>query len=589
MKNFYIYLVWIFQIMGFLFMQTIHADGNSLKGRIADETPGSVTDGIISYSLQPVQPLKVLFDYYHHSLPSLKVGSYLVTGNYEDAVGRYGWDDFVHSNTFDPVFIALEKEYIISMSRQPFSKRLLSQTDAVVIMNPDNPRLLPSAKLISDEEISFLQQFVKDGGSLMVMVNSGGAARASESFESVQLRKLVRSFGLDWNDDDTNYSDNFLTQGHPYFYDVLNFHYGAGCTLQILPEANQPEVLLNVSSQPEYTDRDVKGPGIVMVRSGKGKFILVGDVGTWTANMARPWAENERILKQLFRYLKPNRQVVPFQLATGKSLEYEVTAVGLQGIPVANSLSQIDKPHYRLFMPRERTKMPYFEASALIKLISTEQTKDQANKLEAKVIGFRWFDEQPGNDNNQYINFTASRQGKVSGMEVTGHDAQWLAPDVSVLIPLLPVDGLRPGDRWESIESLRIPIVRGSDLAPVKELPIEITYVCDTKLEKKDCRLLRSSGEIWLDELGVKIEDLLPEEEVRRVGGPHYRFFAPHEGKLLFKREQWVDPQAGIVLKARYQTRVFTWVQDTNKPTSTAPGKSDIVMSLAYTVTFKLR
>jgi len=567
----------------------MNASDRPAMSKLTFAIPDTITDKVISYSRQPVQPLKLLFDYYHHSLPSTKVGSHLVTGSYLNSIGRYGWDDFVHSNTFDPVFIALEKEYSISMSRQPFTRRLLSQTDAVVIFNPDNPQILPSAPIISDQEISLLRQFVMNGGSLLVMVNSGGEARESESFESVQLRKLVRSFGLDWNYDDTHYSDNLIPQGHPYFYDVPVFHYGSGCTLQILSEAPDPEVLLDVYSNASYTDRNVRGPGIVMVRPGRGKFILVGDVGTWTANLSRPWADNEHILKQLFRYLKPDTGVTPPQLQPGKSWQYEVTIAGLQGIPVANSLSQVSKPHYRLFTPRPITNMPFFEASASLQLTCKEQTKEMASVLEAKITDFRWFDEDPENHGDQYIYLTAGRQGKVSGLEAHGYNAQWLAPDVPVIIALLPVDGLRPGDCWESLESLRIPIIRGSDLAPVKPFTMDITYVCDTQLGDKNCRLLRSSGEIWLNELGVPLEDLLPEEEVRRIGGPHYQYVDKRGGKLLFKREQWVDQNTGIVLKARIQTRVFTWVQDTNKPVSTAPGKSDIVMSLAHIVTFKLK
>ncbi len=233
--------------------------------------------------------------------------------------------------------------------------------------------------------------------------------------------------------------------------------------------------------------------------------------------------------------------------------------------------------------------MPYFEASAFLRLTCGEKTQEQASILEAEVTGFRWFDEQPENSGDQTIRFVASQQGKVSGMEASGYNAQWLAPDVPVIIALLPVDGLRPGDRWESEEFLRIPVIRGSDLAPVKPYTMEITYVGDRQVGDKNCRLLRSSGEIWLNEMGVKVEDLLPVEEVRRAGGAHYQYLNERGGKLLFKREQWVDMKTGIVVKARIQTRIFTWVQDTHKPDSTAPGKSDIVMSLAYIVNFNLK
>ena len=76
-----------------------------------------------------------------------------------------------------------------------------------------------------------------------------------------------------------------------------------------MPSAEGLEVLMEVASDQGYSDCHVKGPGIVMVCSGKGKIILVGDAGFWTGNMSRPWADNEMILKQVFRYFKPDNKV----------------------------------------------------------------------------------------------------------------------------------------------------------------------------------------------------------------------------------------------------------------------------------------
>jgi hypothetical protein len=580
-------LIWLisltFLIPALIPGQIVNAQINS--GEKAGNNPG-----MISYSPEPVQQLRIVFDYYHHTLPSTKVGNYMVTGSWVDDKGRYGWDDFVHSNTFDPVYTALGNDYRIFMGREPYSPKMLSQTDAVVLINADNPEIVPEAKRITDDEISCLQKFVKEGGSLMVMVNAGSSARASEGFEKVQLRKLVRGFGLDWNDVDTHYSDNEIPEGHSHFYDVPDFHYGAGCTLEILPEASKPEVLLDVYSDPSYTDREVRGHGIIMVRPGKGKFILVGDVGSWTGNISRPWADNVTILRQLFMYLKPDRGVVPPQLREGKSFNYEVTVSGLQAVPVANSLSGITRPYYKLFSPREITNMPYFERSADLQLTCKEKTKNQASVMEAKITDFRWFDVLPETKGDQSVSFIASRQGKVSGIITSGYDAQWLAPDIPVIIALLPVDGIRPGDRWKSDELLRVPVLRGSDLPPVKTYSMDIIYVGNTMIDGKNCRFLRSAGEIWLDDLGVTVEDLLPSDLIRQAGGSHYRFFKEHGGKLLFKREQWVDDQ-GIVIKARTQTRIIAWIRDLRKPipAKNADKDNEMIVSLAHIVNFKLK
>ena len=550
-------------------------------------------DNIFVYSPEPYQPVRVMFDYYHHSLPSDKVGKFILTGSWVDDHGRYGWDDFVHTNTYDHAYVVLEDDYQISMTREPYSKKTLSKTDVVVIINADNPEIVHGIPLISDDEIAHLKKFVEEGGSLMVMVNAGTPDRKHEGFEQKQLGKLARVFGLSWNDDDSHYSDNKIPNAHPYFFDVPDFHYGAGCTLNILPDASKPEVILNIYSDSTYTDRNVKGPGIVLVRPGKGKFMLVGDAGSWTGNLSRPWADNVRLMKQMFQYLKPDKKVNPPQFQEGKTLNYEAQISGLQAVPVKNSLSQIKLPHYHLYSPRERTNMPYFERTANFSLKCTEITENQSAKMEVKISDFKWFDEQPAATDDQLISFTASRQGKVSSIGCKGYDAQWLAPDMTNMIALLPVDGLLPGDKWNSIEMLRIPVLRGSDIPPTKRYDMEIKYVRDTELERKNCRLIRSSGEIWLNELGVTVEDLLPSETVRQIGGSPYRFFSPQGGKMLFKREQWVDAQTGIVIKAVNQTRIIAWIQDIRNPTPTLYSNADkdneMIVSIAYITNIALK
>lgn len=561
------------------------------QNRLPLDDTTNLNKGIIFYSSERAKPLKVLFDYYHHSLPSTKVGNHITTGSWINDEGRYGWDDFVHTNSFDPVYITLGNDYQISMSRAPFSEELLFHTDIAVIINNDDPQKNPAANIISDDEIAVLQKYVKEGGSLMVMLNAGSPNRQHESFEKAQLGKLLRSFGLDWNDDDTHYSDNFVEEAHPYFYDIHNFHYGAGCTIEILPEALNPEVLFNVYSDTSYTDRKVSGPGIVMVRPGKGKFLLIGDRGSWTGNMSRPWADNSRFLKQLFLYLHPDKGVNTPSYPAGKSWDYEITVSGLQAIPVANSLSKITRPNYKLFSPRPITNMPYFERTGDLKLTCKETTDGKASKMLVNLSDLKWFDRQPENQDEQSISFIVSRQGKVSKIEAKGYDAQWFAPDVSLLIALLPVDGLQPGNKWSSIESLRIPIIRGTDLPPIKKHNLDIVYVRDTLLDNVNCRLLRSSDEIWLDDLGVRVEDLLPEELVRKVDGSDYVYFSEHGGKLLSKREQWVDSETGVVLKARAQTRVIAWIHDKRKPVpdKNADKDNEMIVSLAHIVDFQLK
>jgi hypothetical protein len=539
----------------------------------------------IPYSSDETKRLNVLFDYYHHTKPNTKVGNHLITASWIAGAGRYAWNDYVHSNTFDPVFTSIGEEYNVSIGGELFTKKMLAKQDVVLIINPDNPKVVPGVPVITDQEISNLMTYVNNGGSLMIMINSGGPERSAEDFESVQLRKLVRNFGLDWNGDDTHYSDNVVPAGHPYFYDVPIFHYGSGCTINILSNASKPEVLLNVYSDAGYPDRNVKGPGIVSVRPGKGKVILIGDAGSWTGNMARPWAENDRILAQLFRYAKPDNHVPMPQYPEGKNIEYSVVISGLQAIPVVNSISSIPHTDYKYFRPREKTGMPYLEGTADLTLVSKGKTELQGSNMELAIKNFKWFDRLVS-DTTQRISFVASRQGRVADVSAHGYMANWLSAEVSSIVALSPVDGIKPGDSWEMSEWMRIPALQATNIPPLKKINLKVRYVRDEEINGQKCRLYRTADELWLNEIGVKVEDFLPTEDVNRVGGSFYKYFNDRGGKFLFKREQWVNAETGIVVKALTQGRILTWVQDIRRPVaaSNADKDNDMIMSLAQTV-----
>ncbi|MBL1409404.1 hypothetical protein [Sphingobacterium faecale] len=534
---------------------------------------------------------KLLFDYYHHNLPSTKVGNHIVTGSWIDSDGRYGWNDFVHTNTLDHAYTILSKDYAISMSRVPYSDKLLKGIDGVVIFALDNPSLIPTAKVLSDNEIEVLHGFVRKGGSLMVMLNAIEKNRFNESFEMKQTGQLLEKFGLSWNNDDTHYSDNVIAVGHPYFYDVPVFHYGAGCTLKILPNAKQPEILLSVYSDSTYKDRKVKGSGIVSVRYGKGKVILVGDAGSWTGNISRPWADNGKVLTQLFRYMKPDNDVIAMDLSKARKLVYEVNVAGLQAIPSANTLSEIVHPKYEMFNPRPTTQMPYFEASAEVEINTVPNILGGA-QANVSVRNFKWFDKNEDLEQQEnVISLIIGKQGKVVQIDSKGVNAQWLAPDIALISALLPANSVQSGDSWQSMESIRIPALRATDLPSVSTQNLNILYAQDIVYKGKPSRYLISMEEAWLSDWGISLANILPEEVVNDIGGINFRFLHDRGGKILFKREQWVDQKTGVVLEAKQQTRIITWIQDNRKAVgiSNLDKDNETIVSIANITTFTLK
>ncbi|HET9278584.1 MAG TPA: hypothetical protein VFN95_10360, partial [Flavitalea sp.] len=263
---------------------------------------------------------------------------------------------------------------------------------------------------------------------------------------------------------------------------------------------------------------------------------------------------------------------------------------GLQAVPVKNSISEIPREQYRAFSPREKTSMPYLEGTCDLEILAIAKNSNQSSSIEATIKNFKWFDK-PVADTVEKINFVVSRQGKVTSVEARGNMASWMSPEMASVVALLPTDGILPGDSWEDEESLRIPILQGTMMSPLRPVNLKVTYVHDEIINGHECRLLRSADEIWLNDLDVKVEDLLPAEVMNRPGGAFYRYFNKRGGKFLFKREQWVDKATGIVIKATTQCRILTWVQDIRKPVdaSNADKDSNMLMSLAQNITIDLK
>lgn len=540
------------------------------------------------FNAEKSEKYRILFDYYHHLKPTNRVGDYLITGGYTNNVGRYGWDDYSHTNSYDPVFTAIDSEFNILIHESPFSDNILENVDGVVIVNPDDPALTHAVPLINDKEIEVLKNYVKKGGSLLILINSGG--HPTESFESVQLRKLVRSFGLDWNVDNTKYSDIELGMKHPYFYDTPVFHYGAGCTLRILENAIEPTILMEVYSNKNYRDISVKGPGIVMTRYGLGKFILVGDSGSWGANISRPWAENKRVLVQLFNYLKPDVGVNVPVFNEEEELQYKITVAQMSKVSANNSLVNISRPLHKIYSPRPKLYIPYLEATGELTVRVIKKSENKATQLNVILDNFGYFKDIARIEGKEKIFLTASRQGNVSEVEAFGDNALWLAPDVHSLVAMIPGDWIRPGDSWNKNYNLRIPTIKGSDLSTTKKVGLEVTYIRDEKVNGIQCRLLQANREIWLDEIDVSVEDVLPEDEVRRWGGSHYELMSGRGGSLLVKQQQWIDMNTGRVVKAKTQSRIVAWIQDLERPIglNNAEIDSDMIISLSHMITFDL-
>lgn len=501
----------------------------------------------------------VLFDYYRHSEPQLPLGQHILTGGYQDNVGRYGLNDFAHSNSFDPLFQTLGNDYNLIAQRSPLSPKVLADADIVVIFTPASPKSVPDIPLISDHEIDALEQWVEDGGSLLLMANS---YHTTENFEPVQFRKLFQRFGLDWVDDDTRYVNLPVSKENPFFYDIDVFHYGAGCTLSIDPASvDRVDVMLRVHG--DSNAPDVEGPGLVLARHGRGKVMAVGDTGSWTANLSRPGVQNTAFIKQMFHWLAPDRAVMPPTFQPGESMTYRFQATAITLVPTANSLNQIDQPNYRHFEPRPRTQIPFIETSGML-TVACERIDQTTGAVTTAVdtTHFSVFDEAVPMTGTTKTTVISNQRGALVEWNAGEGANAVVGPDALSLFAFLPTDGIHPGTRWQKMETLTVPAFRANDPGPSITIPIDTNYRKDTQHNGRTTRLFLSEGRMTLREAGIQSGDLIPGNS----RSTHYRYRHPDGGDLHVKRKTWIDSETGRVLRAKTQTRVTTWIEDTRNP-----------------------
>lgn len=533
------------------------------------------------------------------------IGEHLITAGYTDSVGRYRIGDMSHANSFDSLFATLEREFALHIHEEPLTTKNLSGADIVMMLNPENPEQSPGVPVLSDEEIAALDAFIRAGGSLLVTLNNGGVhvtlpsmkkeggppkpPANIERFETAQLGKLLTRFGVMWNDDDTHYSNIPVGPAHDYFYDIDVFHYGGGCTLRFLPHAQQPTVLLAVKEDAGFPA--TRGPGIAMVRHGKGKVCVMGDTGSWGGgNLSRPWAENSKLALQLFRHLKPDQGVASPKYSPDKNTEYRVTYSQLNVLPVNHPLVGIAQPGFRFFTPRPETKIPYAEGSGRLVVHCVEVAPGGTVSVAAAFPEFRTFDQPIADLGAQKLTLRLSRQGNVAQLDASGAFAQFMSPDIAAIVAFVPHDGIRIGDRWTKTEQARIIPIRGADLPATRPVDLEMIYVRDETVGGRACRLIRSQAEVWLSDIGVGPEELVPLELRRGWQAARFETYTKRAGKLLISREQWLDRETSIVVKAHTQSRIVAWLRPADAPIASTNAERDYAMAslMAHIVTFEM-
>lgn len=187
---------------------------------------------------------------------------------------HYTWDERSHPGfqTFGAIF----KRYgakLTSLDGAPTAADL-KKANVYIIVDPDHIRDNPTPNYVEDKHVKVIQEWVKNGGSLLLMAND------SNNCDLKHFNKLANAFGFTFTDKSVNM--------------VKNDHYPTG---SVLPGANNPvfKTAKNMFLK-EVSTITIKAPAkanatkdgdiiIATAQYGKGKVLAVGD----------PWLYNEYV------------------------------------------------------------------------------------------------------------------------------------------------------------------------------------------------------------------------------------------------------------------------------------------------------
>lgn len=220
-------------------------------------------------------------------LPTLSVGKgktvlldrYFNSEKRKDATGTPVYWHYVWEERSHPGFHALGDVFarygasLASLDAAP-SATALKKASVYIIVDPDHIRDNPSPNYVSDADVKVISDWVKAGGTLLLMAND------SNNCDLKHFNKLASVFGITFTDKSVNM--------------VKNDHYETGVVLPGVgnPIFHQPKKMF----LKEVSVIDVKSPAkanasrdgdviIATAKYGKGRVLAVGD----------PWLYNEYI------------------------------------------------------------------------------------------------------------------------------------------------------------------------------------------------------------------------------------------------------------------------------------------------------
>jgi hypothetical protein len=532
----------------------------------------------VGFSQSPVgrrQPLRLLFDEYHHFPRSAQFSQgFSLDPEAFERTYFYAADATGHPNGLFALTQVLRRDFRTASSTEPIGPDLADRADAYMLICPErgavgNPHPITAA------DAAHLEAFVRSGG-ILILVHNSVADPQRDSLDLAGMNLVASRFGLEFLAKTTRTISIPIPRDHPVFFGVRGILYGNGTTIRVHPQADARATVLLESSNPE-----VPGAVAVRVRFDGGTVLALGDAGTLgNGNMARDDVGQPDAVAQLFHCLLPDGPLPAYGWKEGLKLQVrlrdEMAASAYPEVLRCLDLPLDAAARVLIRMPRAldvQSARPDKSSPAETAKPAAETAKSDAEmhknrfllaraswdldaELEIQAFDGRTFAAcWAGPDGAELACRLTPRGELLDPAAEAGELDSWrwaLLNEVFVN----PLDGYaQPGDEWDSPVMMALPQAQLQQVSTTHRATGHFRFEGRQSCRGRSCFLISKSVDLPLDD--VRPQDLVAPQYAANFDQMNVQF---RVGRQTCVVKTWVDEVTRLPVKtvARWSA-VFWW------------------------------
>ena len=516
------------------------------------------------------QPLRLLFDEYHHFPRSTQFSQgFSLDPEAFERTYFYAADGTGHPNGLFTLTQVLRRDFRTASNTEPIGPELLRRADAYMLICPER-EAVGNPHPITAADAAHLEAFVRAGGILILVHNSVDDPQ-SDRIDLAGMNLVASRFGLEFLAKKTRSISIAIPRDHPVFFGVRGILYGNGTTIRVRSHADARATVLLESTNPE-----VPGAVAVRVRFDGGTVLALGDAGTLgNGNMVRDDVGQRDAVAQLFRCLLPEGPLPAYGWKEGLRLQ-----VRLRDEIAASAYPEVLRC---LDLPLDAAARVLIRRPRALDVQSAQPDPSPTAKIaksDAEIYKNRFLMARTSWDLNAAL--------EIQAFDGRAFSAHWAGPDETKLACRLtprgelldpsseaceldswrwallnevfvnPLDGYaQPGDEWDSPVMTVLPQAQLKQVSTTRRATGHFRFEGRQSCRGRSCFLISKVVHLPFDEL--RPQDLVAPQYAANFDQMNVQF---RGGRQTCVAQTWVDEVTRLPVKTVARWSAAFWWTD---------------------------